>query len=255
MMPRAEGALELAHARLSARFGALPDEALWARLGALRDHGTLLEAVRASTLSRWIHGMAAGAGVHAIEAAVREAWRGEVRQVASWMPSAWQGAVLWWSTWLDLPLLQHVARGAAVPSWLAHDPVYQDATIQSVQIRRGQGREERSHTLDEMRSVLATEADAGEAWLASWQRRCADGTAHGPADVTRLLIAGRAKTGGISSRPVLHARRRAFALLFRRTLAEPAAAFCYLAIVAIDVERLRGELVRSVLFAAARGRA
>lgn len=248
MMPPTQGAMELAHARVSARFGALPEEAVWARLASLRDPAMLIDALRGSGLARWVRGIASGAGVHAIETAVRRAWRDEVVEVASWMPPSWQDAVLWWSTWLDLALLQHVARGAGVPAWLAADPVYQESTA-------GVPRVEASHLRD-ARAMLGADREAVRAWMASWQHRCAKGEADAIGDVARLLIRARTSPAGIgSSKPSIGARRRALVLLFRRNVLEPAAAFCYLAILAIDLERLRGELVRSVVFARRGGRA
>jgi hypothetical protein len=39
-------------------------------------------------------------------------------------------------------------------------------------------------------------------------------------------------------------------LLFRRAMLDPAAAFAYLALTALDLERLRGELLRRAAFPA-----
>lgn len=248
MRPPPEGALELAQARLSARFGSLPDDALWARLSAIRDHAILLDAMRTSVMARWVRGIVATDGAHRIECAVRVAWREEVRQVAAWMPPAWQQAVHWWTTFLDLPLLQHLGRGGPMPCWLAADPAYRETDAPG--------------TLRDLapwrlaRKMVATGDDAPRAWLAAWRVRCADPDTAGLDTLARLLRIGQPLSPRITSSSAgIASRRRALTLLFRHMTLEPMAAFCYLAIVAIELERLRGELVRSVLFARERAAA
>ena len=92
------------------------------------------------------------------------------------------------------------------------------------------------------------------AWGDEWSRRVprGSGAEHGPlADCARLLIAHRAAladssaSDGISMRRALVAR---LSVLYRRATLDPAAAFIFLALSALDLERLRGELLRRALF-------
>ena len=224
-----EGSMEYAQARLSARFGTLPDDLLWARIGPIREHAALLDALRASALARWVRGVSPTQDVHAIEAGLRGAWREEVREIASWMPAAWQSAVLWWERWLDLALMQHLGRHEPVPSWIGADPARRELVDEAV------------------RHIVDDRHDARDTWLRAWQTRWPDHDASRLHDVARALRASQASDRASPSRSQL---RRAMVLLFRRTMLEPAAAFCYLATAALDVQRLRGELVRSSIFGA-----
>lgn len=226
-MPRAHGSIELAQARLSARFGALPDEVFWARVGGMRDHAMLLDALRGSTFARWMRGVLPSHGVHSIESHLRNGWRDEVRQVASWMPPAWQRPVTWWRPWLDLPVLQHLARGHAPPAWMVADLVDESRRL---------------------RSVLE-QPDAIGAWLASWRALWPDAHAAVLPELARAIARAHTQHPGAHI-PVMPRRalRRTASLLFRRAMLEPATAFCYLVALAVDVERLRGELVRSAVF-------
>jgi hypothetical protein len=71
------------------------------------------------------------------------------------------------------------------------------------------------------------------------------------ADVVRLLTEHAAafrdplQVEGWSLRRALHAQ---LSQLFRRAMLTPAAAFIFLALSALDCERLRGELLRRVVF-------
>ena len=117
----AAGSLEYAHARIWARHGQRPDGALWRRSETTREFAAVLELARGSALAGWLEGIAPGAGVHAVEAALRRHWRERVAEVASWMPAAWQPAIAWCGVLVDLPALQHLARGGAPADWMASD--------------------------------------------------------------------------------------------------------------------------------------
>ncbi len=95
----------------------------------------------------------------------------------------------------------------------------------------------------------------GQAWQAEWQRRLPHvlgGIGETLGEVVRTLLAHRAAFAdapagqGWLLRAGLHAR---LSLLLRRAALEPAAAFIYLALCALELERLRAELLRRVLFA------
>jgi hypothetical protein len=91
------------------------------------------------------------------------------------------------------------------------------------------------------------------AWRAEWLRRLPVPVAASPflADVVSLLsehaVAFRdpLQVEGWTLRRALHAR---LSQLFRRAMLTPASAFIFLALSALDCERLRGELLRRVVF-------
>jgi hypothetical protein len=219
------GSLELAHARIAARWGARPDDAQWRRIEATHDLEAVLALARSTSLVQWLGGIEAGTGLHAAEQVLRERWRRRVDEVAAWMPSAWQPSLRWCAELIDLPGLQPWAPRRPRPAWATPD--------------------------------AAADVDGGAALLARWLDRWRRWLPrHGArAAIERQLL------------PLLEGHRRAFAapqtvdgwalrrelqgrlvLLLRRHAGEPVEAFAYLALCAIELERLRGEITRRAAF-------
>lgn len=237
MKLRSEGAIEFAQARLGARFGMLPDDIAWARIANVREPAMLLDTIRSTALARLIRGIAPAHDVHEVEAALRAAWRDEVRQVAAWMPPRWQAAVMWWRYWFDLPWLDHLARGAMAPGWLQRDALLGDAAARD------------DPDLATLRALLAA-GDGTTGWLRAWRKQWPSRESPGLTEFMRMMVRAHAvERGAMPGIQRRRALRRGATLLFRRTILEPAAAFCYLAALAMDVEQLRGALVRSLVFA------
>ena len=242
------GSVEFACARVSARYGARPDEALWRRIELLRDFAAVLAAMRASPLAGWVAGVGVDAGAHVVEAAARRRWRQQVAEVAGWMPAAWQPAILWCALLVDLPALLHAAHGGdPVPSYgpdPGHDEIARCALCAA----------------DAGRARLVAAAPNGArrlaaAWRAEWLRRLPEPLAQADAlaELVALLDAhARAfavahPADGWPLRRALHAR---VTLLFRRAALTPAVAFAYLTLAALEYERVRGELLRRCVFPA-----
>jgi hypothetical protein len=222
---RDTGSLELAHARIAARWGARPDDALWRRIETTHDLDAMLALARASSLVQWLGSIEAGTGLHATEQLLRQRWRQRADEVAAWMPPAWQPSLRWCAELIELPGLQPWARGRPLPAW---------ATTHA-------------KTGDDGSATLL------ERWLARWRQLL---PRHGGrAAIERHLL------------PLLEGHRRAFAaphtvdgwalrrelqarlvLLLRRHAVEPVEAFVYLALCAVELERLRGEITRRAAF-------
>lgn len=250
----AVGSLEYAHARIWARHGQRPGEALWRRIETTRDLAAVLELARGSALACWLEGIGPAAGAHGIEQALRRHWRERVSEVVAWMPPAWAAAIEWCAVLADLPALQHLARGDAPWPWMAADPrlrVLLDAGD------GGDGGKGGPPEVRAMRSLLDT-ARAGRndllpLWRAEWRRRLplAEASQGIDAHLEPLLVqhasafAAPRAVDGWALRRQLHSR---LVLLLRRTLVEPVTAFVYLALSALECERLRGELVRRAAF-------
>ena len=240
------GSLEYAHARLGARFGARPDELAWRRIEMIRDLGGMLDAARATPLSDYLGEIGPDADSHAIELALRAHLRERVRAIAAWMPPDWRASIEWCALLPDLPLLQHLARDGAPPLWLRDDAL-------GVALRDGGtvlANLEPSRLLEEGKRDPDRLAAA---WRAEWQRRLPVPIAASPflADVVRLLMEHAVafrdplQVEGWTLRRALHAR---LSQLFRRAMLTPASAFIFLALSALDCERLRNELLRRVVF-------
>ncbi len=243
--------LEYAQARLQSRHGQRAGEADWQRLETAREFTARLDAARNSPLRPWLVGITAASTSQQIEAVLRAHWRAAVSEVAGWMPAAWQGAVLWCAAWPDLPVLQHLARGGEPAPWMHDDPDIRalcalPAAEQAAALGAG--------ALAPLAGAWpAPEAMAG-AWRAEWQRRlpqtmgdAGDGLGHLAATVLKhgaAFAAAPPGPGGLLRRSL----QTRLSLLLRRAALEPAAAFIHLALCALDLERLRGELLGSALF-------
>ena len=249
------GSLEFAQARLQARHGQRASAAAWQRLETTREFGALLEVARSSALRPWLVGITPASTSHQIELTLRAHWRALVAEVAAWMPAAWQASMGWCAVLADLPVLQHLARGGEPKPWMRDDPDYRALCAMPPG-------EHRAALADGKFGALAgawpAPALLARSWLAEWQRRLPErpGDVH---DTLHQLVATLLQHGiafaaappgpGGLLRRTLQAR---LALLLRRATLEPAAAFIHVALCALDLERLRGELLSRLLFAQAR---
>lgn len=222
--------MEYAQARMQARHGARPDEAAWQRLGGQSGFAAYLAAARASSLAGWLAGIGDDAGPHEIELALRLRWREAVQETARWLPAEWADAVRWCALLVDLPARSWLAGGGEPPAWAERDPV--------------------------LAACLGAPESLLPATLAAWQSAWRQRWPTGGEDARRLgaIAAGvAAHLARFAELPPAAAgdARRALARdarhWFRRHAQSPAAAFAYLLLLALDLERLRGELLLRAL--------
>jgi hypothetical protein len=243
------GDFEYAHARLSARLGERPDDAAWRTLEHLRELPALLDAARNSAFRNWVGGISVVATPHEIEAALRGHWRHHVAEVAGWMPDDWRSAVRWCAVLPDLPVIAHLARGQPPLAWMRGDPLFRDLVDAETGTRSAAPG---SGPLAPLAACWRDPGRIAAQWRAEWARRApAGGDATLRADLGRALTAHLAAfhdpavDDGWPLRRTLEAQ---LTLLFRRAVLDPTAAFAYLALIALDLERLRGELARRSAF-------
>jgi hypothetical protein len=238
-MNRGAGSLEFAHARIWARWGARPDEALWRRIETTRDLAAMFDLARNSALARWIDGIGVRSDLHLVDRTMRQRFRDSVAELCDWMPPDWQPAIAWCATLVDLPLVQHLARGGAPPAGAADDPVWREL------FDAGAAAGPRRHLLDAARRDPQTLLPL---WLAQWRALLPPGSDRAAVEQGLLPLVERhlsAFTGpqavdGWALRRNLVER---LVLLMRRAVVEPVAAFAYLALTALELERLRAEIV------------
>ena len=247
--------LEYAHARLLARHGQRAAEHDWQRLENAREWPALLDAARDSVLRPWLVGITAQSGSRQIEAVLRAHARRSVQEVAQWMPAAWQSAVRWCAVWPDLPHLQHLARGGEAADWMHDDPELgplSDAPVAQRAAVLAAG------PWAALAGAWAEPETLAAAWRAEWQRRVPQPLGEAGDGLTQFAAAmaghgaafAAAPPGsGTGLRRSLHER---LSLLLRRAVLEPAAAFIHLALNALELERLRGELLGRALFTPSR---
>ena len=237
--------------RLQARHGARPDEALWRSLQGTSDFANYLQLARHTPLQSWVRTLDPGQSSDEIEAELRRLFRRHVDEVAGWVPPAWRPAVVWVRRLPDLPALQHLLSGEPVPAWLQDDAELRDMGCLAIDSR-----------LEAMQhsdcNVFLMASQTGEsltdAWLNHW-RRLWPGTARQNQALEKLAdslhrylrVLQADSCESVQTRcEVLHVQ---LVGAFRRYSFQPAAVFSSLALTALELARLRGDLLVRQLFA------
>jgi hypothetical protein len=261
--------LGYAYARVAARMAQRPDERLWLQLRSARTVPALLEAVRASAAASTVSGIPLTGDAESIEHAFRQQLRTRIDEVASWSPEAWQPAVHYTRHLVDLPAIAHLLTDEPQPRWMGVDPalstyVHASRTDRRAALLAGPLSPITRAIEEETPARAATEplaralrrVRAGppihraiaaweREWRALWPRVAGD-LASALDDVAHaarrhvLSFATLIADDTAAARQSLAARLIA---LLHRSAAQPAALFAYLALFALDIERLRGEFV------------
>jgi len=235
-------------ARLQARHGDRLAEADWRALEAVRALDQFIERARATSLRPFAQRMNASMASHAIEHALRVSWRDYVAEIAGWASAEWRPAIMWASYVPHLPVVDAVLRGERA-DWVTRDPDIASLTGEDL---RAVAR--RSLPLWPLLPESSYDGTIAQRWRAHWRTLWPHGAAE-PAlirlaeavamHVARLGRAGPQETSAPYRHELAH---KVIRRLFRQRGGEPAAVFCHLALVALDLERLRGNLVRRALF-------
>jgi hypothetical protein len=244
-------------ARLQARHGDRLTEGDWRTLEAARSLDHFLDRARATALSRFTAPLNAAMTSHAIERLLRAAWRGYVAEVVSWLDRDWRPALQWAALVPDLPAVDALLKGN-VPAWLKDDALL--AAFAEGEAAQRLARLEKS-PLAPLVPAPDREPSLVRRWAAHWRSLW---PRLGKADVGALeelaaLVAAQNAQLALAMPPATSPPHR-FELmidltrLFRRHGATPIAVFSHLALTALDLERLRGGLVRRALFAPPRAR-
>lgn len=243
------GSLELAHARIMARHGQRVAETTWQRIEVVRDFAPALELARGSALRPWLVGLSADSPSGQIEAVLRGHGQAMVDEVAAWMPAAWQPALAWCARWPDLPVLQHLARGGELPPGLQDD----DRWVAVVH-DRGSAAPLAGGPWTSLSPAWTDPDRFGDQWLAVWQRLLPGAALNNDGPLKRVLALWRehglafAQAVPGQGWPQRTALRTRLALLLRSVALDSAAAFIHLTLCALDLERLRAELLRRACF-------
>ncbi|MBF0159582.1 MAG: hypothetical protein HQL58_08645 [Magnetococcales bacterium] len=217
-------------ARLQAHHALHLDEAGWQRLIMTDSFELFLTRARGTVLNRWLETVEATGDIHHLELKLLEQLLHYIGTVASWAPSPWRAAVLWTGSLPDLAVHLHRQGGGAVHGWMA--------TLEDSVVPR----------------TLPTGVDPVVWWLQQWRRlwpRQPDFCRH-LEQLTRLVqhyLEQLARLEGHESAQLLGRQLQdKLVALFRRHTMQPAALFSHLLLVALELDRLRGELSRRRLF-------
>jgi hypothetical protein len=256
-----EGNLEYALTRVRAHFGSRPSEVDWRALEASRDLSHYIDTARAGALAMWVSSFDANHDVHTMERSLRTDWRRYVDRVASWHPQACQNWLRWLG-WLPmLSLLAQLCRPEPVPHWMLADPVCGPIAPGSPGER---GTAIRATALAPLAAAIEHGVPIAALWREHWQRL----EPLTDPETRRLMsvllqdvdrhLATMATTPAIGTMlPITTTQGQGEALrqalaerlvrVFRQGAETVVATVCYLALVGLDLERLRGGLVTRCL--------
>jgi len=248
------GSLEYALSRLHARLSRRLDPAAWSGIERSRETGPVLDLVRGTNLASLAGPLAAVPDLHGLDRACRDAWRALLGDACRWMPASWYPAIAWCGALACLPALGHLAGGEAVPAWMASDPDLAAVAKASPEERRAvlaQG------PLAPFAAAWPDRSRLGTAWLVEWRRRLPRGEFAGTAlEEFTGLVAGHLARLADPQVPASARHDEAFDAAVTRRLRrhplEPTAVFAWLALGALDIQRLRGEMARRIALPLAR---
>jgi hypothetical protein len=243
-------ALAYAQTRIQSRYGERADAGVWLKLHNIQDLGSYLQTAQQTALRPWVLGLSSTHNSHDIEQALRQKYRQHVDEVASWMPAKWQRALQWIKRLADLPALQYLLDGGEPLEWMKSDPEISDFTVDEIQLREQLIRDAGNQALVDSRrqqgSILS-------GWLSQWNslRPGSVYSDHGLKPLEKLLLEQiqlQTRQPGKSLPADYEIMLDRLRLVFRRSAFKPAAVCAYLAIVALDVHRLRSDLMLRLFF-------
>lgn len=205
-----------AQTRMQARYADCPTDRDWQIIETGRTLAQALEAARRGALAHCVTRLGRDSTRVEIEAALRRGWADMVDELVHWVPAPWRPALGWMGL---LPHLRVVTAGLppALPG------------------------------AEHLAAAVEAGADPGAAWRREWAARLPGNQA--ALRATLAPLTGRFLEG--PPRPVVEtpALRKTLEHLFRARAQEPVAAFAWLGLIALEIERLRGALLLVHLFA------
>ena len=237
--------------RIQARHGERLDDTNWRQLEAQQGLSNFLHIARETSLRPWVLGLHGSDDIHTLEKEILRQFRHYIEEVSNWQPREWRAATRWLGILVDLPVLEHLLTGEAVPSWVSRDDNYKNLTESTADQRRQAMLQTAYAPLAESWSP---ETALTEEWLRCWRKlwpQESKPVISAVEKVTDTLIKHRnalTDTPGQDTRSARKELATRLNYLFRRFSQQPAAVFAHLGMVAIDIERLRGNLSRRSLF-------
>lgn len=253
---RASRDFAYAQARLQARHGERLRDGDWRTLEAARSLRLHLERARATALRRHCERLDAALSGHALEAVLRREVERAVGEVAAWLPPRWRPAVLWLAFLPALPLVDGALRGEPLPDWAEDEPTLAQLV--------GLEPPARAAVLANSPAAPLVPPLGGEApsvadlWIAEWIRRLPGGVGANREigdliEAVRRAAATEGATLAHRDQPARTAIERILARAFRAGAGTALAAVAHLGLLFVDLERLRGGILRRALFDEAHG--
>lgn len=239
-----------AQARLQARHGERADEHLWRRLYGCGDLASYLQTASHSKLHVWTAGLHAASNSHDIELTLKRHYRRYIAEIARWLPARWAVVVRALAALPDLPALQHLLDGNTAPAWMLEDTALRAYTSENPAARAAALEQSDSAWLA---TAWQREIALPQAWYDHWRslwpsasRQTAGLDYTGQMLLDHIREIPRDPAAGTQAYRE-HLMTRLLAA-FRRYSFQPAAACAHIGIIALDLERLRADLVDRALF-------
>ena len=237
-------------ARLQARFSRLPDAGTWRHLVATRSLSAYLEEARGGPLRPWVAPFSRHSDAHDLERGIRAQFLLQIGETAHLAPAAWRPAIEWARWWAVLPLLPAI-HGGSTPDWAREDRLLAGLLPAGGGI---DGPAMRAVGAGRLYAALTAGEPLHQAWLLHWKGLWPDGGGGAVDTLLRLEALMEAHIRLFHELPpdqtwvAREALRRQLCNRFHRWLQEPANLFVFLLLVALDLERLRGDLVIRALY-------
>jgi hypothetical protein len=238
-----EGNREYAFSRVEACYGRRLRDEDWRRLDSNSDLDHYLEAVRGAALEEWCSNFDPRRGIHELERSLRAHWLQYTDRVASWHAHRWQPWVRWLRWLPSLSLLAFLAQSERVPEWLKADPVCADLAAIARQERPGKLR---GTALAVFEPALDGHVPIATLWRQHWKSL----TPAVSVESGRLLAALDEALDRHTDRLRMELARR-LQNLFRAGAGTVVATACYLGLLLLDLERLRGAIAVRQVFSRA----
>ncbi len=238
-------------ARLQSRHGDRPGAEDWRVAEASADLAHYLEALRRTSLRRWVSEVDPEAGPDAMERGFRAGWRSCVEEVSRWSPGPWKPALAWLACLPDLPAVEHLLRGNPPARWMRSDPVLKTLAQDDAERRREALRASPMAPLAGAEDSLG-QTDVVGAWLEEFRYRLPDAErdqAALEALISRALAHRKAMSAASDSGNAARLQlKEELTRHFRRQAGRMAAAFAHLGITGLDLERTRaGVMARRLM--------
>jgi len=239
-----------AQARLQSRYGKRADAHLWLKLHNIHDLSSYLHAAQQTALRPWVLGISTTHSSHDIELALRQKYRRHVDEVASWLPVVWGAPLQWIKRLTDLPVLQYLLAGNPPMDWMKSDPGISAFTDDDPALRLRAMQEADCASLV---SAWQQGDSMLSGWLTYWNQTRPQTKAYknGLQNMEQLLHpdillnASQTEAGLPADYDLMEGE---LTEIFRRYTFQPAAVCAYLAIIAIDIHRIRSDLMQRLLF-------
>jgi hypothetical protein len=238
--------------RLQARHALRPGDSAWRYVETQKELTGYLQSARRTELRQWVLALHTRSPYHTLEATLLHQYRDYIEQTARWQPGPWREAVRWVKRLPDLPALQHLLLGNTAPAWMLEDRQLKPFTSVNLNQRLLALQQSDCAPLLQAWQSGLTLVDA---WITQWRARWP--AAHvkiiKPIDIlTDLLQSHREEFNRLPPDEGWRARQmltHKLTHLFRLYTNQPATVFVHLALVALDIERLRGGIARRGAFA------